>query len=85
MTDNPDTFPCTQPVAWKATFYQARRAFLAGARVISPSAPRGRMIVRPLDHPRRRSAEWTALTDQVRMWRNRYPRQTFYVIDQPAP
>lgn len=75
-----------QPIATarKVTMPQARRAYRAGATLVVTERPQGDTInVYPTtttNRPDRTS--WDELHGMVLTWRNRYPRQTFYVLEE---
>lgn len=62
---------------------QARRAFASGAKVVVTERPEGpeRVVWSTTTTNDRDSGTWEELAAQVRMWRSRYPRQSFYVLD----
>jgi len=77
-----------QPIgsADKVTMHQARRAFQSGAQIIVTEQPKGETIPvwTTTTVNTNQATTWTELHDQVKMWRNRYPRQTFYVVRSDA-
>ena len=74
--------------AARANIHAAKRHFIAGGGVIITEAPRGeRTRVGRYTTVNRAvtadaGAEWAELVRKVRMWRNRYPRQTFYLLEE---
>ncbi|MEQ7008375.1 hypothetical protein ABN028_19560 [Actinopolymorpha sp. B17G11] len=73
--------------ARRATFHDAGRAFAEGATVlVSETGTRETIPVTRLTTTHTRdTTTWDALVEQVRMWRNRYPGQAFYIVDRPEP
>jgi hypothetical protein len=73
-------------IAWarKARMHDARRAFAAGAVVVVSERPEGEEIAVWPSTTRhtRETTSWDELAGMVRMWRGRYPRQTFYVVPE---
>jgi hypothetical protein len=69
--------------ATRVTFWEARRAFTAGDVVIVTENDEGSQIHvwdSTTTHDRT-TTTWTWLAEQVRTWRNRYPRQRFYIVE----
>ena len=68
--------------AHRAKFHDARRHFLAGGTVLVHE--NGYDLTRPVTNLTTThsggQAEWDALVESVRMWRNRHPNQRFYVV-----
>jgi hypothetical protein len=73
------------PHALRATFYEAKRAFAAGATVIVTERPEGpeRLVYPQTTKHSLNTTTWDELAGLVREFRNRYPRQTFYIV-QPT-
>jgi hypothetical protein len=69
--------------ARKATFQEAKRAFANGERILVLETPRGSTYpVGPTTttHDKTRTT-FAELHAEVKMWRNRYPYQTFYIVE----
>lgn len=73
-------------LARKVTFYEAKRAFAAGGVLLVTERPEGEF--HPVGkHSTTHSRDTTTFAElhaQVKMWRNRYPRQTFYVVENES-
>ncbi len=72
--------------AHRVKFHEARRAFAAGARVlVSEYGDELTQAVGPSTTTHtRESTTWAALAEQVAMWRGRYPRPRFYVVESAS-
>lgn len=69
--------------AHKVTMREAERAFRSGRGVLVTERPEGdtRPVTRMTTVNRQsESYRWESLAESVRMWRSRYPRQSFYVV-----
>lgn len=68
--------------ARRAKFHEARRHFLAGGTVLvhENGYERTRVVTTITTTHSGGQAEWDALVADVREWRNRYPRQRFYIV-----
>lgn len=71
-------------VARRVKFQEARRHFLDGGRVlVSEHGDRLSIPVTNLTTTHAGdAAAWDELVANVRMWRNRYPNQRYYVIEE---
>lgn len=68
--------------AYRVTQHEAKRRFAEGFEVAV--SERGHELSFPVSTMtgthHRSSTTWAELVAQVRMWRNRYPNQRFYVV-----
>lgn len=69
--------------ARRVTWHEARRAFEAGASVLidENGTESRRLVTVDTQTHSRESVTWQELAANVRMWRNRYPRQRFYLVE----
>ncbi len=68
--------------AKRAKMTEARRAFADGATVVVTERDEGpeHAVWSDTTTHHRDGISWDELHSQVKMWRSRYPRQTFYVM-----
>lgn len=71
--------------ATRVTEAQARRRFTAGAEILVHDGHETTVTVTPstVTHHKTRTS-WTELAGLVKMWRNRYPHQAYYVVNREA-
>jgi hypothetical protein len=71
-------------MARRVKFHDARRHFAAGGRVmVSEYGSEPFVLVTPSSTTHSsESTTWDELADTVRMWRNRYPNQRFYIVEE---
>lgn len=73
--------------ARRVTMWEARKVFANGGGVlVSERGHLPTLEVGPLSTVHtRETTTWEALTEQVEMWRGRYPNQRFYVLPIVPP
>ena len=70
------------PIAVRAKFHEARRAFAEGATVLITESDEGptRWVYPNTTTHNRDTTTWDYLATSVREWRSRYPGQRFYIV-----
>lgn len=81
-TDMESTYAPATGIARRVTMHEAKRAFEAGAEVLvsEHGHEAHRFVGRQTTTHHRDRSNWSELVASVRMWRNRYPNQRFYVV-----
>jgi hypothetical protein len=80
------SYALTRSMARRVEFLEAKRHFKAGGRVlVSEYDDEPFVVVTELTTTHSlETTTWEALAATVREWRSRYPRQRFYVVEEPA-
>lgn len=82
QVDRPEVQPPAPVWAVRTTQAAAGRAFAAGATIVVADRRAELVLVTPETTVHTRdTTTFPALLEQVRMWRNRYPSQRFYVLE----
>jgi hypothetical protein len=74
-------------MARRVKFHDARRHFESGGTVLVSEygGEPFRVVTSQTTTHSRDTTTWQSLAETVSMWRNRYPNQRFYIVEDAAP